>query len=66
MVWALNWARQVVTGVPVQLRQRALVLLASGALALAEGRGIARVAFWLRGFRSLAEDDSSESSGGEA
>ena len=35
LVWALNWARQVIAAVPAQLRQRALILLASGALALA-------------------------------
>ena len=64
--WALNWVREIATRVPDHLRQRALLLVAAGALALAEGRGITRVAFWYRGFRSLATDRDTDSSGSEA
>ena len=64
--WALNWARQTVAQVPYSLCTRALILLAAAALALAEGQGIRRVAYWRTRLRDLAEEDWSDDSRTEA
>ena len=61
----MNWVREISQRVPQALQQRALLLVAAGALSLAEGRGITRAAFWFRGFLSLAADEDSDTSEGE-